>query len=112
MTFYGPNAPQDVRWICKTSSASRRLAPESNGPRAALLQSLANNLAFVDGNKRVAFASMAIFVRLNGFALRATADDAEPFLSEEVIQARAPLARITAWIEEHLALVTVVANVS
>jgi hypothetical protein len=44
--------------------------------------------------------------------LRATADDAEPFLIEEVIQARAPLARITAWIEEHLALVTVVANVS
>ena len=70
---------------------------------AALLQSLANNLAFVDGNKRGAFATTAIFVRLNGFALRATADDAEPFLIEEVIQARAPLARITTWIEGHLA---------
>jgi len=71
---------------------------------AALLQSLANNHAFIDGNKRVAFASMAIFVRLNGFALRATADDAEAFLIDEVIQGRAPLARITTWIEEHLEL--------
>jgi death-on-curing protein len=69
---------------------------------AALLQSLANNHAFIDGNKRVAFATMAIFVRLNGFALRCTADDADAFLIEEVIQARAPLVRITTWIEEHL----------
>jgi prophage maintenance system killer protein len=61
------------------------------------------NHAFVDGNKRVASATMAIFVRLNGFALQATADDAEAFLIDEVIQARAPLARITTWIEGHLA---------
>jgi len=51
--------------------------------------------------------SMAIFVQLNGFALRATADDAEAFLIEEVIQARAPVARITTWIEEHLEPVAV-----
>ena len=69
---------------------------------AALLQSLANNHAFIDGNKRVAFATMAIFLRLNGFDLRATADDAEAFLVEEVIQARAPLARIATWIEQHI----------
>jgi death-on-curing protein len=69
---------------------------------AALLQSLANNHAFVDGNKRVAFATMAIFLRLNGFLTRATADDAEAFLIDQVIQARAPLARIATWIEEHI----------
>lgn len=69
---------------------------------AALLQSLANNHAFVDGNKRVAFATTAIFLRLNGFDLRAKADDAEAFLIEEVIQARAPLARIATWIERHI----------
>jgi len=69
---------------------------------AALLQSLANNHAFVDGNKRVAFATAAIFLRLNGFDLRATADDAEAFLIEEVIQARAPLPHIATWIEQHI----------
>lgn len=69
---------------------------------AALLQSLANNHAFIDGNKRVAFASIAIFLRLNGFDLRVTADDAEAFLVDEVIQARAPLARIADWVEQHI----------
>ena len=73
---------------------------------AALLQSLANNHAFIDGNKRVAFAATAIFVQLNGLALRTSADDAEAFLIDEVIQARAPLARIATWIEEHLEVAT------
>lgn len=52
---------------------------------AALLQSLARNHPFVDGNKRVAFATTAVFLRLNGFRLRCTADEAEAFLLEEVI---------------------------
>jgi death-on-curing protein len=71
---------------------------------AALLQSLANNHAFIDGNKRVAFAATAIFLRVNGFALRATPDDAEAFLIEEVIKARAPTERIADWIEAHLTI--------
>jgi death-on-curing protein len=69
---------------------------------AALLQSLANNHAFVDGNKRVAFATTAIFLELNGFPLRATADDAEAFLVEEVIKGRAPVQAIATWIEAHI----------
>ena len=69
---------------------------------AALLQSLANNHAFVDGNKRVAFATTAIFLRVNGFALRATADDGEAFLIEEVIKGRVPIERIADWVEAHL----------
>ena len=36
---------------------------------AALLQSLANNHAFIDGNKRVAFATMAIFPAAQRFRL-------------------------------------------
>ena len=69
---------------------------------AALLQSLANNHAFVDGNKRVAFATTAIFLELNGFPLTVTADDAEAFLIEEVIQASAPIDEIAAWIEARI----------
>jgi death-on-curing protein len=44
---------------------------------AALFQSLAHNHAFIDGNERVVFATMTIFVRLNGFALRATGSSME-----------------------------------
>ncbi|MGB5265571.1 MAG: type II toxin-antitoxin system death-on-curing family toxin [Polyangiales bacterium] len=69
---------------------------------AALLQSLANNHAFVDGNKRVAFATTAIFLQLNGFPLRASADDAEAFLVDEVIVSSAPVERIADWIEAHI----------
>jgi death-on-curing protein len=69
---------------------------------AALLQSLSNNHAFIDGNKRVAFATTVIFLRLNGFQLHATADEAEAFLIEDVIQSRAPVDEIAAWIEAHI----------
>ena len=37
---------------------------------AALLESLAINHPFVDGNKRTAFAAVDIFLRINGFSLQ------------------------------------------
>ena len=40
---------------------------------AALFESLAMNHPFVDGNKRVAFACVDVFLRINGFRLRPTA---------------------------------------
>lgn len=43
---------------------------------AAYLYHIAMNHPFVDGNKRTAFAAMDAFVRLNGFRLTATADEA------------------------------------
>lgn len=36
---------------------------------AALLESLVQNHPFVDGNKRVAFAVVDVFLRINGFAI-------------------------------------------
>lgn len=38
---------------------------------AALWESLAMNHGFVDGNKRVAFASLLVFLQANGYALTA-----------------------------------------
>lgn len=69
---------------------------------AALMQSLAGNHAFVDGNKRIAFAATAVFLRMNGYALGVDADAAEHFLIDEVIVARADVAAIAAWLERHL----------
>jgi len=37
---------------------------------AALLESLAKNHPFVDGNKRVAFAAADVFLRINGWRLQ------------------------------------------
>lgn len=66
---------------------------------AALLQSLAKNHAFIDGNKRVAFAACAVFAQLNGAPLQVEAGEAERFLIDRVIVADAPLPEIAERIE-------------
>ena len=67
---------------------------------AALLQSLCQNHCFVDGNKRVAFASTAIFLRMNGYRLIVNADDGELFLIEQVIKNRLAIEDIATWLED------------
>ena len=47
---------------------------------AALWESLAMNHAFVDGNKRIAFAATYTFLAINDVALRASADSAYAFI--------------------------------
>jgi death-on-curing protein len=69
---------------------------------AALMQSLAGNHAFIDGNKRVAFAATAVFLRMNGYVLDVGADEAERFLIDDVITGHAETAVITDWLEKFL----------
>jgi death on curing protein len=69
---------------------------------AALLQSLCQNHAFLDGNKRVAFAATAIFLRLNRHRLVVDADEGERFLIQRAIVGRADLDEIAGWLEAHL----------
>lgn len=66
---------------------------------AALLQSLARNHPFIDGNKRVAFATCAVFLRVNGFLVSVEPAPAETFLIERVIAGHAELSEITSWLE-------------
>jgi death on curing protein len=47
---------------------------------AALWESLAMNHPFVDGNKRVAFACVEIFLQLNGADIKASNREAEVFI--------------------------------
>jgi death on curing protein len=67
---------------------------------AALMQSLAMNHPFVDGNKRVAFALTAIFLKLNGLSLKVDAKSGGYFVEVTLIKERAPLDVITSWIEQ------------
>lgn len=69
---------------------------------AALLQSFAMNHAFIDGNKRVAWASSMVFLRMNGYRVRVSADEAERFLLDQVIVGRAELAVIASWLEPRM----------
>jgi death-on-curing protein len=72
---------------------------------AALLQSLTQNHAFVDGNKRVAFAVTAIFLRMNGYRLRVDPDNGEEFLIERVIKIKADIDEISHRLEKHMTAV-------
>ncbi|HWH32654.1 MAG TPA: type II toxin-antitoxin system death-on-curing family toxin [Egibacteraceae bacterium] len=49
---------------------------------AALFESLIVNHAFLDGNKRVAFAAMDVFLRLNGMRLTAEPTAIHAFLMD------------------------------
>lgn len=69
---------------------------------AALLQSLCQNHDSIDGNKRVAFAVTAIFLRMNGYRLKVDADNGESFLIKSVITKRASIEEISDWLEKHM----------
>ncbi len=69
---------------------------------AALMHSLAMNHAFVDGNKRVAFALTAIFLRMNRYRLVVSAAAGEGFLIDEVIVARQDIDVIEPWLQAHM----------
>ena len=47
---------------------------------AALFESLISNHSFVDGNKRVAFFSCDVFLRLNGWKFELAVDDGYAFI--------------------------------
>jgi death-on-curing protein len=66
------------------------------------MQSLTSNHAFLDGNKRIAFALTAVFLRLNGLRFVLDADSAESFLIDRVIVGKADVEEIAAWLAEHV----------
>lgn len=65
---------------------------------AALFESLMNNHPFVDGNKRVAFFSTDIFLRINGYKLAFEPIMAYDFLMELFDTKTCDLEHLTPWI--------------
>src|ERR1700732_550651 len=51
---------------------------------AALMESLANNHPFLDGNKRTAFASVHTFLLVNGYDLKVDSLSAYKFVSRAI----------------------------
>lgn len=69
---------------------------------ASMLESFALQHPFVDGNKRVSFASTAIFLRMNGYRLTVSPHAAENFIVKKVIVGRVGLQSIAKWLEKYL----------
>ena len=69
---------------------------------AALLESLVNNHAFLDGNKRVGFAAVHTFLLVNGFDLDVTSKAAFQFVMRSLEDGKFRFALLHEWISEHL----------
>jgi death-on-curing protein len=66
---------------------------------AAVMESLAVNHPFIDGNKRTAITSAAVFLTLNGRVLEATQHDLETFAVSVAVGM--PFNDIVAWFRKH-----------
>jgi death-on-curing protein len=69
---------------------------------AALFESLISNHAFVDGNKRIAFFTCDIFLRLNGWKLKVDPDDGYAFIVGSLENNRCDYDHLVPWIRQHL----------
>ena len=67
---------------------------------AALLDSLINDHPFVDGNKRTGVTAVALFLRRNGYRLKAGHADVEKF-TLQVAASRTELKEIADWLLAH-----------
>lgn len=68
---------------------------------AALWESLSQNHAFVDGNKRVAVTMAAAFLRVNGYRLEFDDLDAFSFLMDLYETGRMRFDELDRWLREH-----------
>ena len=69
---------------------------------AALLESLANNHAFLDGNKRVAFDATHTFLLVNGFTIEADPVATYTFITDSMAHGKFRFPMILDWINAHL----------
>ena len=69
---------------------------------AALFESLLMNHPFIDGNKRVAFFSTDVFLRLNGWRFQVDPDEAHAFLIGLLERRECDFSRLVPWIRSSI----------
>ena len=69
---------------------------------AALMESLANNHPFLDGNKRIAFAAAHAFLLVNGYDLEVRPLAAYEFMMHSIARGEFRFAPILNWINNHI----------
>jgi len=68
---------------------------------AALWESLAMNHGFIDGNKRVAYACLELFLGLNGVDVAASNDELERFIYSHLEAGTFRKDVLEAWLHQH-----------
>ena len=69
---------------------------------AALFESLISNHAFVDGNKRIAFFTCDVFLRLNGWKIQIDADQGYHFIVGSLESGQCDYDHLLPWLQQHL----------
>ncbi len=69
---------------------------------AGLFEGLAMNHPFVDGNKRIAFACVDVFLRINGLRIHAKPDAIFKWMSGHLEAGTFALANIEPWLRRHV----------
>jgi death on curing protein len=69
---------------------------------AALMESLANNHGFLDGNKRIAFTAADVFLRRNGLYIKVEGAAGFEFISGSMDRHEFRYAQILDWIRRHV----------
>jgi death-on-curing protein len=84
----------------RATFGGRELYPDIFHKAAALMESLARNHPFVDGNKRTAITSAGVFLGLNGYALNAGQKELERF-ALSLATGEASFDSAVAWFRKH-----------
>ncbi|GAC1431166.1 MAG: type II toxin-antitoxin system death-on-curing family toxin [Terriglobales bacterium] len=69
---------------------------------AALMESLGNNHGFVDGNKRIAFTAVDVFLRRNGVYIEVNELDGYNFIHGSMDRHEFRFHQIFGWIRQHM----------
>ena len=69
---------------------------------AALMESVGNNHAFLDGNKRIAFTAADVFLRRNGSYIEVTGTEGHAFIDGSMERHEFRFARILEWIRQQV----------
>jgi death-on-curing protein len=69
---------------------------------AAMMESLANNHPFLDGNKRVAFAATHTFLLMNGLDVAVDPTEAYEFMMNSLANGEFRFMQILAWLKSHI----------
>ena len=69
---------------------------------AALMESLANNHGFLDGNERIAFTAADVFLRRNGFFIEVEGPDGHTFIVGSMERQEFRFAQILDCIRRHI----------
>ncbi len=84
----------------KATFGGKDLYPDLFSKAAAVMLSLIQNHPFVDGNKRTAIASAAMFLSINGWKLSATSRELQDF-TFRVAERGASVQEVAEWLREH-----------